>query len=216
MTLVKVCGITRIEDATAAAEAGADLVGFVFAASPRRAEPAAVRGISERLARDHPRLGRVGVFVDPSRDDLARTAREALLTHIQIHGAVPSPLPSGLPWIGAVSIGSREDAARIAGEAEEAWALLLDARDPRQAGGTGRTFPWEWAAPIVVRRRVIVAGGLDAENVGSLLDRLAPFGVDASSRLETSPGIKDPAKVRAFIRAVRRREGRAGQEEGGA
>jgi phosphoribosylanthranilate isomerase len=207
MTLVKICGITRIDDAMTAASAGADLIGFVFAPSPRRADPAVVRMISERLAKSWPRVGRVGVFVDPTAEDLVKIACEASLTHLQIHGTVPSPMPADPPWIAAESLGSREDAARIADAAEGSWALLVDARDPQLAGGTGRSFPWEWAAPIVARRRVIIAGGLDAERVGSLLEDLAPFGVDASSRLESLPGIKDPEKVRAFIRAVRRKEG---------
>lgn len=217
MIRVKICGITRMEDAITSAAAGADLVGFVLAPSARRADLKAVGEISRRLRREWPRVARVGVFVDPSPDEIARAAEEADLTHVQIHGRIPTPMPADRPWIAALALATAEDAAgaaAFAGPADGAapWALLVEPKDAQLAGGTGRTLPWAWAAPLVARHRVIIAGGLDADRVSPLLGRLTPYGVDASSRLEVAPGIKDPAKIRAFVAAVRAKEKERGTE----
>jgi phosphoribosylanthranilate isomerase len=215
MIRIKICGLTRMEDALAAADSGADMIGFVFAPSPRAAEPTTVREISRRLSRSHPGVLRVGVFAAAPADEIARVAERAEVTHVQVHGARPEAMSARWPWIEAVSVAVPEDLLRIAADGETngtmsypviPWAVLIEPHDPQRAGGTGRTFPWEWIGPLVARRNVIVAGGLDAERVGALIEKVRPFGVDASSRLESAPGIKDPQKVRAFIAAVRRCE----------
>jgi phosphoribosylanthranilate isomerase len=203
MIQIKVCGITNVDDALQAAWSGADLLGFVFAPSPRQVDPATVRDIGDHLEGPFPHVGRVGVFVDPSAEEIARVAREADLTHLQIHGRVPLPLPIDLPWIAARGVAAESD---VALPLADPWAVLFETKVEGLAGGTGRTFPWEWLRPLLGRARVFVAGGLDAERVASLLATIAPFGVDASSRLERAPGVKDPAKVRAYVDAVRAHE----------
>jgi phosphoribosylanthranilate isomerase len=200
MIQVKVCGITRVEDAFLAAEAGADLVGFIFAASPRQIAAAAARTISERLGDRFHHLGRVGVFVNPTAAELSRTAEAALLTHIQVYGALPAEPPQGLRVICALPVARQED---LAVPAREPWAVLVEPKIPGRTGGTGQRFPWAWLSPFVSKVRLFVAGGLDAESVVDLLSTITPFGVDASSGLERAPGVKDPAKVRAFVQAVR-------------
>jgi len=205
MILVKICGLTRLSDALHAASAGADLLGFVFAPSPRQADPQAVGAMASQLKGSFPRVGRVGVFVDPGEDELARICEQADLTHAQIYGTRPVQLPKGLPWIAAVALTGAGEAVVPLGDP---WAVLLEPGKVGQGGGTGRTFPWEWARPWIQRTRVLIAGGLDADRVPELLQSVVPFGVDASSRLEREPGIKDPAKVEAFIQAVRREEAR--------
>jgi phosphoribosylanthranilate isomerase len=208
MIRIKICGITRPEDALHAARSGADLIGMVFAPSPRQVDLVAARRIVAALESGWADLGRVGVFVNPSRAEIEEAAAAASLTHVQIHGALPPEGPPRLPWIAAIALASVDDARPPAGNP---WAVLVEPKVPGMTGGTGETFPWEWARPLMDRGRVFVAGGLDAERIGSLLDMLTPFGVDASSRLESEPGIKDPDKVQAFIRAIRAHEERKQQ-----
>ena len=209
MIRVKVCGITRPEDALDAAAAGADFIGMVFAASPRRVVVAAAAEIGAALAAEYPSVGRVGVFVNPEREEIEEAAAAASLTHLQIHGRPPGGGALPLPWIAALALAGPEDARTPDGSP---WAILVEPRVEGLSGGTGRPFPWEWARPLVGSRRVFAAGGLDAETVAPLLLVLSPYGVDASSRLERSPGIKDSAKVRAFIDAVRERERKEGPQ----
>ncbi|MBD3161407.1 MAG: phosphoribosylanthranilate isomerase [Candidatus Latescibacteria bacterium] len=203
MTRVKICGITRTEDALQAAALGADWIGFVMAPSPRRIEPAAVGRIARRLAEAHPAVGRVGVFVDPTVEEIEEAVEAAALTHVQIHGTAPERLPAGIPWIAALGLTGPEGAAVPPGDP---WGLLVEPRIDGRMGGTGQTFPWDWARPLAAFPRLFVAGGLDAERVTALLRVLRPFAVDASSRLETAPGVKDPGKLEAFFTAVRAAE----------
>lgn len=201
MIRIKICGITSEADAAAAAEAGADLLGFVFAESPRQVDRSTAGTIARLLARDFPDRGRVGVFVDPTSEALERAIELARLTHIQIHGLAPALLPEGPEWIAAVGLARPEDAHLP--EGAQPWGMLVEPKVAGMAGGTGSVFPWEWARPLLDRTRLFIAGGLDAERVVGLLKTIEPYGVDASSRLETRPGEKDPLKVRAFIDAVR-------------
>ncbi len=203
MIRVKVCGITRAEDALHAARSGADLIGMVFAPSPRRVDLAGAGKIVEALSSGWADLGRVGVFVNPTLKEIEEATAAASLTHVQIHGTPPAEGLPRLPWIAAIGLASADDARAPAGNP---WAVLVEPRVEGLAGGTGKSFPWEWVRPLLVRGRVFVAGGLDAARVGELLDVLTPFGVDASSGLESEPGIKDPVKVQAFIRTVRAHE----------
>jgi phosphoribosylanthranilate isomerase len=196
---VKVCGITRPEDAVSAAEAGADAVGFVFhAASPRAVTPARAREIGRELG---PSVLRVGVFVDAPADVLARIAGEASLDLLQLHGSEPPEAFASLPCraLKAVKVARgfvARDALRYEGRAA---GVLLDAGE-----GAGVTFDWSLGAGVRQGAAfLIVAGGLGPENVAGAIAALRPDGVDASSRLESAPGVKDGARVRAFVSAVR-------------
>lgn len=207
---VKICGIATEYDAAAAAAAGADAVGFVFAESPRRVSPAD----AVRIARTLPsRLDRVGVFVAPSYDEAARTVEAAELNVVQLHGPPNPALVERLRALGC----RVAQAVRMRGEDDVAIALnvdadilLLDAFVPGRAGGTGRTFDWRLAAEVVQgleqqRRRlpVVLAGGLTPENVTEAVRTARPQGVDVSSGVELAPGRKCPDKMRQFVRKVR-------------
>ncbi len=198
---VKICGITRPEDALAAVEAGADAVGFVFAQSPRRVEAPLVREIVSRLP---DAVEKVGVFVDAPLEELIRTAAAAGLTAVQLHGSeTPEYVEAieGMRVIKALRVASREDidaAGRYRG-----ISILLDTASRRRLGGTGETFDWSLAAPLAAERSVILAGGLRPANVAEALRAVRPAGVDVSSGVESAPGIKNREKVREFVRIVR-------------
>ncbi|MFB3909846.1 MAG: phosphoribosylanthranilate isomerase [Candidatus Eisenbacteria bacterium] len=201
---VKICGITKLDDALHAATCGAGWIGFVLADSPRRCSLDQAAAISGALAVRYPQVGRVGVFVDPSPEEIHGAAKAARLTHVQIHGALPPRRLDDLPTIRAIPLASAAGARWPSDDGEpDPWAVLVEPKREGLRGGTGRAFPWEWATPLLDRGRVFVAGGLDAAAVAGLLSRFRPFAVDASSRLEREPGVKDPAKVRAFVDAVR-------------
>jgi phosphoribosylanthranilate isomerase len=202
---VKICGITTPEDGVMAAEAGADAIGFVFwPRSRRHVDAHQAREIGRAVS---PLVLRVGVFVDASLEELARTADAAALDVLQLHGDEPPEIFDSLSRRGlkAMRVGAGfegELALRYEGRAS---GLLLDAQDDRAPGGTGMTF--DWAAARDLRPRVsylVLAGGLTAENVGQAISVVRPDAVDVSSGVESAPGRKDADKVRAFIEAVRR------------
>ena len=211
---VKICGITRPEWAVAAAEAGADAIGLVFAGSPRRVSVAEASRIIRALP---PWVAPVGVFVDD--DPMRVRAMAALgLTAVQLHGDEP---PESLAELGnlkvikALRIGSEEDVAAALewkNESERlgrvADAYLVDARLPAGGpkGGSGHKADWRLAARMILEglRPLILAGGLGPENVAEAIAAVRPWGVDGSSGLETAPGEKSPEKIRAFVEAVRK------------
>ncbi|MDP2317955.1 MAG: phosphoribosylanthranilate isomerase [Acidobacteriota bacterium] len=196
MTAVKICGITRREDADAAAALGANAIGFVlWPASPRRAGLETVATIVGGLP---PFITPVGVLVNPSADDIAQAA-QAGLRLAQVHGAVP-PGRLALPVLRAVHLAASTDGIEPAVDDE---TVLLDAHDPVRHGGTGQTVDWTRARAIAAKRRIILAGGLTAENVSDAIKTVKPYAVDVASGVETEPGIKDLLKLRAFIDAVR-------------
>jgi len=200
-TLVKVCGLTRLEDARVAHEAGADWLGFVVAGeTPRRLDAGAAGEIAAAL----PGATVVAVMVAPAPDEALRLAARAGATRVQLHRVDPAAWPKDfpLPVIFAVPV---EADGRLACALPPAGALvLLDTAHLTRAGGTGATFPWEVAAALAAKRDIVLAGGLDPDNVERAIERVRPFAVDASSRLERAPGIKDADQVRRFIAAVRR------------
>lgn len=200
MTAIKICGITRREDAEAAVALGANALGFVlWPSSPRHTTTDAIAAIVRDLP---PFITAVGVFVDPTVDEVAHAA-DAGVRLAQIHGAVPA-WPAGrghLPVLRAVHL-SATSPDGIDPEVADA-TVLLDAHDPVRQGGTGQTVDWSRARAIAARRRIILAGGLTAENVGDAIKTVKPYAVDVASGVETEPGIKDPLKLRAFIDAVR-------------
>jgi len=204
---VKICGVTSRDDARLAADAGADAVGLVFwLGSPRCVSFETARGITEALP---PFVLRVGVFVDADRETLERGAREAGLDLLQLHGDEAPEALDGLPRrvLKAVRVGpgfAPVEAERYAGRAA---GLLLDTRGDRAPGGTGRPFDWSLARGLRERCPFLVlAGGLTPETVGEAIRAVHPHGVDVSSGVESSPGRKDPARVRAFVEAARSAE----------
>ena len=200
---VKVCGITRREDAEAAVEAGANALGFVFwPKSPRAIDPYRARAIVSSLP---PFVSAVGVFVDQPADYVNGVASLVHLSAVQLHGEEPGDYVAAIhrPVMKAVAL--RNGLAPAAGVVE-AWPsrvlVLLDVHDPVRRGGTGRTVDWSVAAEVARRRRVVLAGGLTAENVSEAIARVQPFGIDVSSGVEAAPGIKDHGRIKALFEAV--------------
>ncbi|SRR5258708_21508873 len=192
---VKICGITQLEDALAAVDAGANAIGFVFwPKSPRCIDPYRARAIAVQLP---PFVTAVGLFVNQPREYVNAVASLVRLGAVQLHGD-ETPECAALiaaPVIKALSV---DDA--------QAWpggsTLLLDAHDPVQRGGTGRTIDWIAAAAIAARRRVLLAGGLTPDNVADAIAQVRPFGIDVSSGVERAPGIKDHRRLKALFEAV--------------
>ncbi len=196
MTLVKICGVCDPGDGGAAAELGADLIGFHFCSSLRRITPDEALAIVEALPR-RPVL--VGVFIDQPREEIDRVAEFVGLDLIQLHGSEPPGFETSRPVMKALKVRD--------GEVPEAGAwpdpLIVDSWSPDSRGGTGRTWDWESARPLLESRRIFLAGGLDPRNVGDAVRRYRPYGVDVSSGVESEPRRKDRDKLRAFIQAVR-------------
>lgn len=203
MVKVKICGITNLEDALAAAEAGADALGFVFyPESPRFIEPGEVRNIIAKLPVF---ITTVGVFVDESEEMIRRIIRESGVQTLQFHGA-ESPLLCTRFREKVIKAVRIKDAESI--NSMKMYPLdtfLLDTYHEKVKGGTGRTFDWKIAEKAKEYGRIILSGGLTPSNVGEVLARVQPYGVDVSSGLEISPGKKDHRKIREFMKEVRRK-----------
>jgi phosphoribosylanthranilate isomerase len=199
---LKICGITNEEDALAAARFGADALGFIFAPSPRRISPERARQIIKVLP---PLIQTVGVFVDEERDRVSSIVDICNLDIVQFHGneSVDYCKSFNLRVIKAGRLRAREDLQSLSKYGEVVQALLLDSYVPDRVGGTGVTFDWELAVQAKRYGRIVLAGGLNPENVGSAINKVKPYGVDVSSGLEQSPGVKDHEKIRQFIAAVR-------------
>ena len=199
-TLVKVCGLTRLEDARVAVEAGADWLGFVLKwEGPRRI----AAGVAAEIAAAFPRATAVAVMVAPSPEEALALAEQAGAQRVQLHRVDPLAWPAGFPLpltfaIPVASDGSLGESLPLAPH-----LVMLDAAHERLAGGTGERIPWETARVVAGARDIMLAGGLDGDCVTEALEQVRPYGVDASSRLELEPGIKDADKVRRFVAAVR-------------
>jgi phosphoribosylanthranilate isomerase len=199
---VKICGITRLEDARLAESCGAQAVGFIFyRSSPRFVSPQAAARIATEL---HPYTLKVGVFVGETPARINEIAESCRLDRIQLHGGEPYEVLAALarPGYRALRLESHDDLL-VARKAPDR-TLLLDTYDPALHGGTGRPANWEWAAELGLTHRVILAGGLSPENVGEAIAAARPSALDASSSLEAAPGRKDAARVEAFFAALRR------------
>jgi phosphoribosylanthranilate isomerase len=211
---VKICANTSLEDAQLAVDAGADAVGFVFAASVRRVTPAQVKAITPKLRGD---VEKFGVFVDAGLDEIAEIVEECGLTGVQLHAANDPALPSRLRerfstrtpvrilkvihYGGDLEIQLREAQSDSAIE-----GVLVDSRTATLVGGTGRRFDWQKARKNFAgahHLRLIVAGGLSPENVAEAIETLRPWGVDVASGVEAAHGKKDPAKLKAFVENAR-------------
>ena len=200
---VKICGVTRLEDADAAVDAGANAVGFVFwPKSPRFVDPFRARAIVAALP---PFVTAVGLFVNQPAEYVNGVAALVRLGAVQLHGdetpddarRIARPIVKAVPVAATPSAGSAPLAAW-----PTAVTLLLDACDPDLRGGTGRTIDWDAAAAVAATRRTILAGGLTPDNIAEAIRRVRPFGVDVSSGVEAAPGIKDRAKIRALFESI--------------
>lgn len=197
---VKVCGITRLADARVALDCGASALGFVFyAPSPRKISPDAA---AELIAALPPYVTTVGVFVNETAPEMNRIARLCRLDRLQLHGEEPFSLLNELERPGYRAFRPRSDAeaAALADEPDE--IMLLDTFHEGLYGGTGQAFNWDWAARLARQRRIILAGGLTADNVGAAVAAVGPYGLDVSSSMEATPGIKDAARITAFFQAL--------------
>lgn len=195
--IVKICGITNRDDALEAAEGGAHALGFNFwPRSPRYIAPEEAAQIIEGLP---PAVWKVGVFVNEAPERVVEIARQARLDVAQLHGDEPAEaMPAGLRVWKAFRVRPGFTLARLEGYVAE--ACLLDAAAGTAYGGSGRTF--DWTAARGARQKIILAGGLDAENVRAAIEAARPWGVDACSRLESTPGKKDREKMRRFLQAA--------------
>ncbi len=199
---VKICGITTPEDALAAAEAGADMVGLMFApGSPRHLPLPAAAVVARALP---PYVLRVGVFVNPDEATVWEAIVACGLGMLQFHGDEPPEFcrQFGLMTVKAFRVRDETSLVSLTAYNTDAW--LLDAWVPDQHGGTGHTFNWALARQArSLGRPIILAGGLTPENVGQAIREVQPFAVDVSSGVEISPGRKSPERMQAFVAAVR-------------
>lgn len=210
---IKICANTSLEDARLAAEAGADAVGFVFAASPRQVTAHQVSAIVPQLPAS---LEKIGVFVDAGFEEIAAAVETCALTGVQLHFDAPSDLAAGLRErfgpqlriLGVVHFDPQLPLSEHLDRNHHLSAILVDSRTAKAAGGTGQRFDWELAARTIFlgiegRKPRIAAGGMTPENVAEALRILRPWGVDVASGVESAPGRKDPDRLRAFIARAR-------------
>ncbi|HEX7780182.1 MAG TPA: phosphoribosylanthranilate isomerase [Vicinamibacterales bacterium] len=198
---VKVCGITRVEDASEAVRLGAAALGFVFwPASPRAISVQAAREVTSAVP---PLVARVGVFVDASADDVARIADEVGLDAVQLHGdeRIDGYARVKSRLIKAVTLNSDDDVFGAAALPAHV-TTLVDATDRLRRGGTGQLADWSHAAALASRRPIILAGGLTAGNVAGAIKQVRPWALDVSSGVESAPGIKSRERLEAFFAAV--------------
>lgn len=201
-TAVKICGITRIEDGLAAAHGGAHAIGLVFyTPSPRCVTPAQAAAIIRALP---PFVTTVGLFVDASEQEVRAVLARAPVDLLQFHGAEPPDYcrQFGLPYMKAVRVRQGVDLLQYASDYRDAKALLLDAYVDGTHGGTGRVFDWN-LIPRQLPLPIVLSGGLDPGNVADAVRRVRPWAVDVSSGVEAAKGVKDAAKIAAFITGVR-------------
>ena len=206
MVLVKVCGITNLDDALAAADAGVDALGFNFyERSPRYIAPEVARTIIDRLRVEHPQLLNIGVFVNESLDEIQKNAAVAGVSGLQLHGKETPEYCKALKTyylIKVFSAGAEFEPEKVLDY--EVEAIMLDAVDKEAFGGTGKVSNWDMARTTrELFPKLFLAGGLSSANVADAIRQVNPFAVDACSRLESAPGQKDHESVRAFVAAVR-------------
>ena len=227
MTWIKICGTTNLDDALASVEAGADALGFVFAPSPRRISP---RDAGRIIAALPPTVEKIGIFVNQAVELVLDTVKKAGLTGVQLHGdenvSFARALRDAAPQLRLMKAVSMHEVGQAKGKtfavaaaqgADTTFsALLLDSGSNGKRGGTGVPFDWQEAAPMarLLARKfaLVIAGGLNPDNVGKALEIFQPWGVDVVSGVEEAPGKKNPAKLQSFIAAVRRcQSGATGQ-----
>jgi phosphoribosylanthranilate isomerase len=193
---VKICGICDLDGAKTSVEAGADLIGFHFCDSDRRVTPEDAKKILDDLD-VHPRI--VGVFIDQPAAEVRQIADFVDLDMVQLHGSEAPGFDAGRPVMKVLKV---RDGV-VPGADDWPDPIMLDSWSQDQRGGTGRTWDWDLARPLLAGRQVFIAGGLEPGNVGNVVSGFRPYGVDVSSGVEARVRVKDAEKVRAFIRAVR-------------
>jgi phosphoribosylanthranilate isomerase len=201
-TRVKICGITRRQDALTAAELGADAIGFVFySSSPRFIDVTGAQKIAQCLP---PFITKVGLFVNAVAGDVRETGNLVGLDLLQFHGDEDAEFCRSfdLPYLKAIRMQDNTNISMLANQYHDAAGFLLDSYVADQAGGTGQVFDWR-KIPAGLSRPVVLAGGLTPENVGSAIKQVKPYAVDVSSGVEQRPGIKDTNKISEFMKAVR-------------
>ena len=198
---IKICGITRPEDALAAAVSGADAIGLNFyPESPRFIDTDTAAAIISVLP---PFVNKVGLFVNQNETEIQSILNQVSLDYLQFHGE-ESPEECGrydIPYIKSIRMNDEVKLISEVERYERSSCLLLDAHVEGMAGGTGQTFDWD-KIPASLNRPIILAGGLTPDNVKTAITRVRPYGVDVSSGVEKAKGIKDPDKISAFIREV--------------
>ncbi len=221
---VKICGLRQVEHALAAAEAGANLIGFIFADARRRVTPEDARRMVDAVRAAHRTSpAAVGIFVNSPAADVNRVARVAGLDYVQLSGDEPPGFEAELelPALRVLRVLREATAEAVLERARRyrAARFTLDAGHTQAYGGTGETLDWQLAAAVASSLPVILAGGLTPENVSQAIRVVRPWGVDVSSGVETD-GVKDVAKIKAFVREARAVEGsdlplpRSGEESG--
>lgn len=208
MARVKICGITNLDDAAAAAGYGADAIGFIFwERSPRYINEKAASRILKETA---PFITAVGVFVNETTDKIRAVIKETGINCVQLHGDEPPEscedlAADGVKVIKAFRVREKKDIQGLI--AYPASAYLLDTYREGMMGGTGETFNWDIAVEAKKSGTIILSGGLTPENVSEAVKRVGPYAVDVSSGVEISPGRKDPDKVRRFIKEAKKASG---------
>jgi phosphoribosylanthranilate isomerase len=226
MTWVKICANTNLEDATLAVDSGADALGFIFAPSTRRVAPKDVRRITDQLPAA---VEKIGVFINQRPESIIETVLAAGLTGVQLHGIEELDHVRQLRELAArihpkLAIykglharelmpdqhGSQYGIRFVKNAGDLVDAFLMDSGTAERRGGTGKTFDWDEAAPMIKllarKHRVVIAGGLNPQNARRAIQVFSPWGVDVVTGVESEPGKKDAAKVKAFIAAVRNGE----------
>lgn len=201
VTRIKVCGITNLDDARQAIQLGVDSLGFIFADSPRQVTAEQVRQITDELP---PFINQTGVFVDEDIEEIRKTADYCCLDTLQLHGTeTPEYCKQLEEWkvIKAFRVRGRLEPKKMA--AYEAAGYLLDTYQPEIPGGTGKTFNWNLAVEAKEVGPIILAGGLDPDNIITAVKKVKPYGVDINSGVESSPGQKDKQKLRKLVKNTR-------------
>ncbi len=202
MIKIKICGNTNLEDALYAAELGADMLGFIFADSPRKVSPALVQKISDQLPMT---TAKVGVFVDEDVQKVNNLADECHLDYVQLHGSEDTDYCAQLtvPYIKVIRIKNEKSLSDL--KLFTPSFFLLDTFDKDKAGGTGKTFDWNLAAKAVKATKypVFLSGGLSPENIADAIKTVGPYGVDLNSGVESAPGVKDHKKLKKAIELIR-------------
>ena len=200
-TRIKICGITRPDDAIAAASAGVDAIGLVFyPPSPRAVTTEQATLVSRVLP---PFVTRVGLFVDPEPALVRQVCEQVKLDVLQFHGAESATFCEqfGMPYLKAVAVKPGDDLVALAEQYSGAQGLLLDAWHPELPGGTGQAFDWA-LIPAQLKSSIVLAGGLTPANVAAAIDQVGPYGVDVSGGVEAEKGIKSAARITDFVAAV--------------
>jgi phosphoribosylanthranilate isomerase len=197
---VKICGITRPQDADLAVGLGANALGFVFwPDSPRYVAPETAKAITANVPAT---IAKVGVFVNERSEEIARVMDEVGLDVAQLHGHETPEFCRSLNRRIFKAVGMTDHGTINVADFDPDVVLLVDAHDPERRGGTGRTVNWDSAREIAATRPTILAGGLNAANIQLAVRSVRPFGVDVASGVESSPGVKDAGRLRSFFEAL--------------